>query len=100
MVHRPKIRSDMSMGRRWRRPSRCWITVIGELYQGRCRLAGLKYRHVYMRRMYSTCLFCNGPLGANERIEHFPVGSRLAFDSEKGRLWVVCVGCARWNLTP
>ena len=50
--------------------------------------------------MYSTCLFCNGPLGANEAIEHFPVGRRLAFDGAKGRLWVVCRKCERWNLTP
>ena len=50
--------------------------------------------------MYSTCLFCNGPLGANEAIEHFPVGRRLAFDAAKGRLWVVCRKCERWNLTP
>ena len=50
--------------------------------------------------MYSTCLFCNGPLGHNEAIEAFPVGRRLAFDADTGRLWVVCRGCARWNLTP
>jgi hypothetical protein len=50
--------------------------------------------------MYSTCLFCNRPLGENEVIEHFPVGRRLAFDGEKGRLWVVCRKCERWNLTP
>jgi hypothetical protein len=50
--------------------------------------------------MYATCLFCNRPLGHNESIEHFPVGRRLAFDSAKGRLWVVCAGCERWNLTP
>ena len=50
--------------------------------------------------MYSTCLFCNGPLGANAAIEHFPVGRRLAFDAAKGRLWVVCRKCERWNLTP
>ena len=50
--------------------------------------------------MYATCLFCNRPLGANESIEHFPVGRRLAFDSAKGRLWVVCPSCERWNLTP
>ncbi len=50
--------------------------------------------------MYSTCLFCNKPLGENEVIEFFPVGRRLAFDSEKGRLWVVCRKCERWNLTP
>ncbi len=50
--------------------------------------------------MYSTCLFCNSNLGTNEVIEHFPVGRRLAFDAAKGRLWVVCKSCARWNLTP
>src|SRR5689334_25274602 len=50
--------------------------------------------------MYSTCLFCHGPLGGNECIESFPVGRRLAFDPAQGRLWVVCVRCTRWNLTP
>ena len=50
--------------------------------------------------MYSTCLFCNENLGRNEVIEHFPVGRRLAFDAAKGRLWVVCRKCERWNLTP
>lgn len=50
--------------------------------------------------MYSTCLFCNGGLGTNEVIEHFPIGRRLAFDATKGRLWVVCRRCERWNLTP
>ena len=50
--------------------------------------------------MYSTCIFCNTSLGANESIEKFPVGRRLAFDAAKGRLWVVCRKCERWNLTP
>ena len=50
--------------------------------------------------MYSTCLFCNSDLGANEVIESFPVGRRLAFDLAKGRLWVVCRKCERWNLSP
>ena len=50
--------------------------------------------------MYSTCLFCHATLGANEVIEHFPVGRRLAFDAAKGRLWVVCPHCERWNLSP
>jgi hypothetical protein len=31
--------------------------------------------------MYSTCLFCHAQLGANEAVEHFPVGRRLAFDA-------------------
>ncbi len=54
----------------------------------------------YVEGMYAACLFCHGALGRNESIEHFPVGRRLAFDAAKGRLWVVCPRCARWNLTP
>jgi hypothetical protein len=50
--------------------------------------------------MYSTCLFCNRSLGRNEAIEHFQIGGRLAYDPAKGRLWVVCGFCKRWNLTP
>ena len=50
--------------------------------------------------MYSTCLFCNKPLGSNETLETFPVGKRLAFDAAKGRLGVVCRQCERWNLSP
>lgn len=50
--------------------------------------------------MYSTCLYCSGKLGANEMIERFPIGRRLAFDAAKGRLWVVCSICRRWNLAP
>lgn len=50
--------------------------------------------------MYSTCLFCHASLGSNDVVEHFPVGRRLAFDAAKGRLWVVCRHCERWNLTP
>ena len=50
--------------------------------------------------VYSTCLFCNGSLGSNDSIGSFPVGRRLAFDSGRGRLWVVCTHCARWNLSP
>ncbi len=50
--------------------------------------------------MYSTCLFCSEDLGKNEVVEHFPIGRRLAFDAAKGRLWVVCRKCERWNLTP
>ena len=50
--------------------------------------------------MYSTCLFCQASLGTNEAVEAFPVGRRLAFDAAKGRLWVVCRKCERWNLTP
>src|SRR5947208_534663 len=50
--------------------------------------------------MYTTCIFCRSRLGENEIVETFPVGRRLAFDAAKGRLWVVCRKCERWNLTP
>lgn len=50
--------------------------------------------------MYTSCMFCNRDLGRNEVVEVFPVGRRLAFDAARGRLWVVCAHCERWNLTP
>jgi hypothetical protein len=50
--------------------------------------------------MYSTCLFCYADLKSNASVDRFPVGRRLAFDAAKGRLWVVCPRCTRWNLTP
>jgi hypothetical protein len=45
-------------------------------------------------------LFCHTDLGANHHLSAFPVGRRLAFDPKKGRLWVICTRCGRWNLTP
>lgn len=50
--------------------------------------------------MFTTCIHCTQSLGANEAFEVFPVGSRLAFDGRRGRLWVICRGCGRWNLSP
>lgn len=50
--------------------------------------------------MFSTCIHCARDLGHNEAFETFPVGRRLAFDAARGRLWVVCPSCARWNLSP
>jgi hypothetical protein len=50
--------------------------------------------------MFTTCMFCNKPLGSNEVVEAFPVGRRLAFDARRGRLWVICRKCERWNLSP
>jgi hypothetical protein len=50
--------------------------------------------------MFSTCLVCHRSLGDNDAIETFPVGQRLAFDEQTGRLWAVCKPCGHWNLTP
>lgn len=50
--------------------------------------------------MFSTCLFCHRSLDTNDVVEHLPIGRRIAFDPARGRLWVVCRHCERWNLTP
>jgi hypothetical protein len=50
--------------------------------------------------MYRHCVYCAADLGGNRAIEEFPVGRRIAFDPERGRLWVVCRRCERWNLSP
>lgn len=50
--------------------------------------------------MYRTCIHCQQPLGSNDSIEALPIGRRVAFDAARGRLWVVCRNCERWNLTP
>jgi hypothetical protein len=50
--------------------------------------------------VYHACLFCHSDLGHNEVVESLGIGRRLAYDPLKGRLWVVCTRCGRWNLTP
>ena len=50
--------------------------------------------------MLRTCLFCHQALPANQTLEHFSVGRRVAFDPWRGRLWAVCPSCARWTLAP
>jgi hypothetical protein len=50
--------------------------------------------------MYKTCAFCNGGFDGDGGPSGLGVGRRLAFDEWKGRLWVVCPKCGRWNLTP
>lgn len=50
--------------------------------------------------MWAACLFCHGHLGRNSLLPTFPVGARIAFDPLRGRLWVLCRRCGRWNLSP
>jgi len=50
--------------------------------------------------LYHSCLYCAESLGRNDLLELLPIGRRLAFDPGKGRLWVICRGCVRWNLVP
>jgi hypothetical protein len=49
--------------------------------------------------VYATCLFCQSRFESNQTLESFPIGRRIAFDATKGRLWVVCRRCERWNLS-
>src|SRR5947208_15228700 len=50
--------------------------------------------------MYTTCAFCNAKLDGDGGPSGLGVGRRIAFDALRGRLWVICPKCARWNLTP
>jgi hypothetical protein len=50
--------------------------------------------------VYNTCLRCDRSLGTNTEIPHLRVGRRIAFDTKRGRLWVICTHCDQWNLTP
>jgi hypothetical protein len=50
--------------------------------------------------MYTTCAFCNSKLDGDGGPSGLGVGRRIAFDEWKGRLWVICRRCGRWNLTP
>lgn len=50
--------------------------------------------------MWTHCTVCSASLGSNDDVEPFPVGTAHVFDPERGRLWVICSKCRRWNLTP
>lgn len=50
--------------------------------------------------MYTRCLTCARPFEPNEALEHLPNGERVAYDPERGRLWLVCRGCRQWSLVP
>jgi hypothetical protein len=50
--------------------------------------------------VFTRCIFCHTPLPANETLEHFRHGRKVAFDAARGRLWAICTACSRWNLAP
>jgi len=50
--------------------------------------------------VFKACAFCNAPFDGDGGPSGLGVGRRLAFDEWRGRLWVVCSKCSRWNLTP
>ena len=50
--------------------------------------------------MYTHCFVCRRSLGENDAIVHLTIGRKVAFDVERGRLWVVGPHCGQWCLTP
>lgn len=50
--------------------------------------------------MYTHCLRCNRSLGRNSELADLPIGRCIAFDRDKGRVWVICTHCRQWNLLP
>lgn len=50
--------------------------------------------------IFSRCLFCHAAIPDNDTFEGLTRGERFAFDHQRGRLWVICSTCKRWNLIP
>ncbi len=50
--------------------------------------------------MLGRCFFCYRPFPLNGSLEGLALGRRVAFDPERGRLWLVCASCGRWTLVP
>jgi hypothetical protein len=51
-------------------------------------------------RRDERCVFCNCRIKRNDVLRLTPHGRTIAFDARRGRLWIVCDNCGRWNLTP
>jgi phage terminase Nu1 subunit (DNA packaging protein) len=50
--------------------------------------------------IYKRCPICRAALGRNTLVERFPVGRQVAFDPDRGRLWIICARCRGWSLAP
>jgi len=50
--------------------------------------------------MIRRCLVCASEFAENDELEHLRRGRRVAFDPDRGRLWIVCLTCRRWSLVP
>ena len=50
--------------------------------------------------MFAHCFVCHAPFPRAGVVEHFPLGRRVAYDPERGRLWAVCDACGGWTLAP
>jgi hypothetical protein len=50
--------------------------------------------------VFRSCLICARAFEGEQVLEHLPPARRVAYDPERGRLWLVCEGCRRWSLVP
>lgn len=46
------------------------------------------------------CLVCGSAFTGEHDVEHLSPAARVAFDPDRGRLWLVCDSCLRWSLVP
>lgn len=51
-------------------------------------------------KIFDKCLVCGGEFPSNDALEHMARGRRVAYDPDRGRLWVICAACRRWSLVP
>lgn len=52
----------------------------------------------FVKYSAECCAFCDAPFRANDVVQSYPVGRRIAYDPAAGRLWAVCGSCSRWNM--
>ncbi len=50
--------------------------------------------------MFQRCLVCGTAFKSNHILEHLDRGRRIAYDIDRGRVWIVCPSCRRWSLLP
>jgi len=48
--------------------------------------------------LFARCIVCHKKFPENGVFGRLPPGRHLAFDPERGQLWVVCEQCGHWNL--
>jgi hypothetical protein len=52
------------------------------------------------RDVLKHCLACSREFPPTAELEFLSVGRRVAFDADRGRLWIVCSWCGHWSLAP
>ncbi len=50
--------------------------------------------------MIRSCFVCGRAFDGERLFEHVPPADRVAYDPDRGRLWMICPGCRRWSLVP